>query len=119
MHFQTPPYDHAKLVYAVDGSVLDVLLDMRKDSETYGQQATIELSKANRNAVYIPAGIAHGFCVTEKSATLVYMTTTVYSKDADTGVLWNSFDFNWPLDTPLISERDRSFKPFAQFSSPF
>jgi len=119
MHFQIPPHDHSKLVYAVDGAVLDVLLDIRKDSETYGQYDTIELSKPNRNAVYIPKGIAHGFCSMKGSATLVYLTTTVYNKDSDTGVLWNSFGFNWPIDTPLISERDRSFKPLGQFSSPF
>lgn len=119
MHFQVPPHDHSKLVYAVNGAVLDVLLDIRKGSDTFGQCDTIELSKSRRNAVYIPKGIAHGFCVIEGSATLVYLTTTVYNKDSDTGVLWNSFGFNWPIDTPLLSERDKSFKPLDQFSSPF
>ncbi len=119
MHFQIPPHDHSKLVYAVDGGVLDVLLDIRKDSDTYGQHDTIELSKLKRNAVYIPKGIAHGFCVKEGTGTLVYLTTTIYNKDSDTGVLWNSFGFNWPIDTPLLSERDKSFEPLDQFSSPF
>ena len=119
MHFQTPPFHHSKLVYAAEGEVLDVLLDLRKNSPTYLQHCTVELSKQNRNAVYIPAGLAHGFAVTTESATLVYMATTVYHKESDTGVLWNSFGFNWPVENPLISERDQSFMQLKEFESPF
>jgi len=119
MHFQNPPFDHSKLVYAVAGSALDVLLDLRKDSDTYGKYHTIDLSKSNRNAVYIPKGIAHGFCALKEDVTLVYLTSTVYNKESDTGILWNSFGFNWPIDSPIMSLRDKSFNCFDQLLSPF
>ena len=119
MHFQLPPHDHAKLVYVVEGSVTDVLLDLRKDSDTFKEFILLEFSKANRNAVYIPKGVAHGFEVTSDSATLVYMTTTVYSKESDTGVLWNSFGHEWNNSDPNMSERDRSFVRLDDFDSPF
>lgn len=119
MHFQVPPHDHEKLVYAVEGEVTDVLLDLRTDSPTFQQFYSLKLSKDRHNAIYIPKGIAHGFCVAEGSATLVYMTTTVYHHDADTGVLWNSFGFNWPIDEPIISTRDLGFTQLSSFESPF
>ncbi|MBL4576916.1 MAG: dTDP-4-dehydrorhamnose 3,5-epimerase family protein [Flavobacteriales bacterium] len=119
MHFQSPPHDHEKLVYCVEGKVLDVLLDLRADSQTFQQYCTVQLAKDARNAVYIPRGVAHGFCVQEGSASLVYMTTTVYDKESDTGVLWNSFGFDWPVDNPLISERDTGFEALNSFQSPF
>jgi len=119
MHFQSPPHDHEKLVYAVDGKVIDVLLDLRSDSATFKQSCSLELSKEKHNAIYIPKGVAHGFCVPNGSATLVYMTSTVYNQDADTGVLWDSFGFSWPIESPQLSERDRSFAAMDEFDSPF
>ena len=119
MHFQTPPHDHEKLVYCVEGKVLDVILDLRVDSPTFREYTTIELSKSTHNAVYIPKGVAHGFCVQEGSATLVYMTTTVYNQDSDNGVLWSSFGLEWPIDNPSLSDRDQSFSAFSDFNSPF
>jgi dTDP-4-dehydrorhamnose 3,5-epimerase len=119
MHFQVPPHDHEKLVYCVEGCVLDVILDLRADSLTFKEFCTIELAKSARNAVYIPRGVAHGFCVQEGSATLVYMTTTVYDQGSDTGVLWNSFGFDWPVENPSLSDRDQGFSAIAGFDSPF
>lgn len=119
MHFQVPPHDHEKLVYAVDGSVQDVLLDLRPDSTTFKQSFSLELAKHKHNAIYIPRGVAHGFCVNEGSATLVYMTTTVYNQEADTGILWNSFGFEWPIENPKISDRDKTFTALDNFNSPF
>ncbi|MBL4752814.1 MAG: dTDP-4-dehydrorhamnose 3,5-epimerase family protein [Flavobacteriales bacterium] len=119
MHFQIPPHDHEKLVYAVEGKVLDVLLDLRVGSATYGTHCSLELDKASHNAVYIPRGVAHGFGVQEGPATLIYMTTTVYNQDCDTGVMLNSFGFRWPIDDPVISLRDREFEPLSNFHSPF
>ena len=119
MHFQTPPNDHEKLVYCVEGKVLDVLLDLRAGSATFGEHCTLVLDKREHNAVYIPRGVAHGFCVQEDSATLVYMTTTVYNKESDTGVLWNSFGFEWPVEDPSMSDRDLGFSTMADFDSPF
>jgi len=119
MHFQLPPHDHSKLVYCVAGSVLDVLLDLRNNSPTYGEHCTVDLSKQNHNAVYIPKGVAHGFCVQEGAATLVYLTTTVYNSESDTGVLWSSFGFDWPIDNPVISDRDQGFSTLEDFINPF
>lgn len=119
MHFQTPPSDHVKLVYCVHGEVQDVVLDLRKGSPTYGQSAAIKLSAQKGNFIYIPKGLAHGFCVTSDTATLVYKVSTVYDPHKDTGVLWNSFGADWPTSNPILSERDASFPILKEFVSPF
>jgi len=119
MHFQIPPHDHCKLVYSVDGEVMDVLLDLRKGSPAYGNHVTLILSKTKRNSVYIPKGVAHGFLVKSDWATLVYMTSTEYNAAADQGVLWNSFGLDWGLDQPELSERDRGFVSLEELNSPF
>ena len=119
MHFQVPPHDHCKLVYSVDGEVMDVLLDLRKGSPAYGDYVTLTLSKTKRNSVYIPKGVAHGFLVKSDWATLVYMTSTEYNAAADKGVLWNSIGLDWGLDQPELSERDRGFVSLEELNSPF
>jgi len=119
MHFQMPPHAHEKLVYCVDGSVLDIILDLRTESDTFKEFCTIKLAKSARNAIYIPRGVAHGFCVDEGDATLVYMTTTVYNQASDSGILWNSFGLDWPVDNPFLSERDKGFVELSEFDSPF
>lgn len=119
MHFQIPPHDHSKLVYAVAGEVMDVLLDLRKDSTTYERFVTVTLSQERRNTVYIPSGVAHGFIVKSDRATLVYMTTTEYHADSDTGVLWSSFGLDWGIENPELSDRDKGFIPLNEFDSPF
>jgi dTDP-4-dehydrorhamnose 3,5-epimerase len=119
MHFQAPPSDHVKLVYCVHGEVMDVVLDLRKGSPTYGQAESIRLSAERGNYLYIPKGIAHGFCATSDVATLVYKVSTVHDPLNDTGVLWNSFGFSWPTPEPVISARDYSFKTLSAFDSPF
>lgn len=119
MHFQTPPSDHVKLVYCVHGEVQDVVLDLRKGSPTYGRSIAITLSAQKGNFVYLPKGVAHGFCVTSESAILVYKVTTVYDPKNDNGVLWNSFGMNWQVSNPIVSERDSSFLMLDKFESPF
>lgn len=119
MHFQTPPFDHVKIVYCVQGEVQDVVLDLRKGSPMYGQAVAIKLSAEKGNMVYIPRGLAHGFCATSDKATLVYKVTAVYESLNDAGVHWNSFGFNWPTSNPIVSDRDASFQPLNQFVSPF
>lgn len=118
MHFQIPPYDQGKIVYCVRGRVLDVVLDLRKDSLTFGKYVTIELSVGS-GIVYIPRGFAHGFLSLEDDSTLCYKVETVYNKDNDSGVLWNSFGFTWPVTSPILSSRDESFVPFNEFITPF
>jgi dTDP-4-dehydrorhamnose 3,5-epimerase len=118
MHFQLPPHDHEKLVYVIDGSILDVILDLRKESETYGQYVSIVLN-AFEKSVFIPKGCAHGFLTLSKTATVVYNVTTVYNLNSDAGVLWNSFEFNWQVDNPIISSRDKCFLTLHEFKTPF
>lgn len=119
MHFQNPPSDHVKVVYCVHGEVQDVVLDLRKGSPTYGQSVAIRLSAQQGNFIYIPKGLAHGFCATSESAILVYKVSTVYDPKSDSGVLWNSFGYAWETSKPILSERDANFAPLNQFVSPF
>jgi len=119
MHFQLPPADHAKVVYCVQGEVFDVVLDLRVGSPTYGKTASFHLSAEQGNYVYIPSGMAHGFCATSESATLVYKVTSVYTPACDTGVRWDSIGVEWPAQAPLVSDRDAGLVSFADFVSPF
>lgn len=122
MHFQIPPHAHNKLVYCMNGKVVDVLLDLRKGATTYGQSTSFELSAANRHVVFIPIGFAHGFLSVEDDSCLIYKTDAVHAPNSDRGILWNSFGFEWPLkegDEPPISARDLGHPPYAKFDSPF
>lgn len=119
MHFQTPPHAHSKLVICLAGGILDVLLDLRAGLPTYGQVWTVELTSENRNVLYIPEGIAHGFLSLSDHALVHYKTTAVYSPDHDTGVRWDSIDFTWPVKAPVLSLRDSDFIRFQEFVSPF
>ena len=120
MHFQVPPHAHQKLVYCITGRVLDVVLDLRRESSTFGQAKGFELSAANRHVVHIPVGFAHGFLSQEDNSCLVYKTDVIHAPACDAGVLWDSFDFQWPLqEAPVISARDAQFPALAEFQSPF
>ena len=119
LHFQNPPVEHIKLVYCVQGEVFDVLLDLRVGSPTYGKTAKVTLNADLGNYLYIPKGLAHGFCVTSDKATLVYKVSTVYSPKHDSGILWNSVNIDWPTKSPLLSSRDLSFPSLKEFVSPF
>ena len=119
MHFQLPPHDHAKLVFCTAGEVLDVALDLRKNSKTYGQCQSFSLSEGNKHMLYIPRGMAHGFCSISDKATLFYFTTSMHAAAHDTGVRYDSFGFNWPVDAPVLSDRDKSFPALGEFDSPF
>lgn len=119
MHFQTPPEDHIKLVYCTRGHVLDVVLDIRKDSPTYGQFDLFELNGESVSCVYIPKGFAHGFYTISEGSTMVYKVSTVHAPNNDEGILWNSFGMKWPDESPVISERDAGFTELSKFNSPF
>jgi|Laugresbdmm110sd_1035091.scaffolds.fasta_scaffold01558_3 dTDP-4-dehydrorhamnose 3,5-epimerase len=119
MHFQTPPCDHFKLVYCPFGEIFDVVVDLRLGSPTYGQARSINLSARAANYIYIPKGIAHGFCVKSDSAILVYKLSSTYSPKHDSGLLWSSVEVDWPEKNPTISERDQKFSWLSDFESPF
>jgi dTDP-4-dehydrorhamnose 3,5-epimerase len=119
LHFQLPPQDHVKIVYCVDGEVLDAVVDLRIGSPTYGTHQTFSLSGEKANMLYIPAGLAHGFYVTGSHATMMYKVTTVYSPEHDAGIHWQSAGIPWPVEQPVVSLRDARFAPLAAFESPF
>lgn len=118
MHFQAPPHEHIKLVYVTQGRILDVILDIRPASPTFGKHISLELSEYGAS-ILIPKGCAHGFLALSEFATVVYNVSSVYNSTADQGIRWNSFGFNWPVDKPVISERDNTFPEFINFVSPF
>lgn len=119
MHFQKPPFAHQKLVHCIQGEVLDVLLDLRLNSSTYGQILQLPLSQQLPQLLYIPMGIAHGFLVLSEQATLLYKTDRVYSHEHDCGLFWGSLGLDLPVSSPIISERDQQFDHFSNFKSPF
>jgi dTDP-4-dehydrorhamnose 3,5-epimerase len=119
MHFQTPPHDGAKLAFVPHGKILDVVLDIRKNSTTYGKYISIGLSSKDSMAIYIPCGFAHGFISKCNYTIVVYMQTAMYSVSHDSGVRWNSFGFDWGTDNPIVSKRDANLAPLNSFKSPF
>ena len=119
LHFQLPPHEHDKLVYCTAGAVLDAALDLRLGSPSYGCHILLELSAEAGNMLYLPRGLAHGFCVQSDSATLVYKVSSIHAPEHDTGILWNSAGIPWPDHNPRLSRRDARFATLANFSSPF
>ena len=119
LHFQMPPMDHVKVVYCVLGVVFDVVVDLRVGSPTYGQSAVFELSAAKANSIYIPKGMAHGFCSLCDNSVLVYKVSTVYAPAKDAGILWNSVGVVWPTTKEILSARDKTFVPLDNFVSMF
>ena len=120
MHFQLPPHDHDKLVYVSQGKILDVVLDLRKSSMNYGKYFSVYLSAENKRFIYIPKGCAHGFKALVDNTITIYNVTTVYNKDFDSGIKWDSFGFNWMVSGKIIiSDKDISLIKFNSFNSPF
>ena len=119
LHFQLPPHDHHKLVTCLSGEVLDVVVDLRQNSPTFGKHVSFILNERQANQVYIPTGCAHGFCVTSPRATLLYNVGTMYAPSYDAGIRWNSVGIDWPFTDPEISARDNALPTFKDFVSPF
>ncbi|MDA9573248.1 dTDP-4-dehydrorhamnose 3,5-epimerase [Flavobacteriaceae bacterium] len=123
LHFQKPPYTQAKLVRCLKGSVLDVVLDLRKDSKTYGIFETISLTEENKKQLFIPKGFAHGFIVLSKSAIFSYKVDNYYNSDSESGVLWSDLDLNidWKINKNeiIVSEKDKNLPTFNEIINPF
>ncbi len=121
LHFQAPPYEQGKLVRVMRGSVLDVAVDIRKNSPTYGKWESIVLSGENKLMYYIPAGFAHGFVTLEDDTVFFYKCTNVYSKGSEGSIIWNDpfLNIKWGIENPVISEKDRFSPGFKEFVSPF
>lgn len=121
LHFQSPPFAQGKLVRVIKGAVLDVAVDIRKDSATYGEHISIELTEENKTMFYIPPGFAHGFVTLCDNTIFSYKCTQVYNKESEGTVFWNDLDLNinWQIENPLISEKDILGTIFKDFKSPF
>ena len=123
LHFQRPPYTQSKLVRCVKGAVLDVAVDIRKGSPTYGQHVAIELSEENRLQFFIPQGFAHGFSVLTETAVFQYKCDNFYAPQADDGIsiLDQSLGIDWriPLERAILSEKDTRHPLLKDFDSPF
>ncbi len=120
LHFQAPPHAQAKLVRCGRGRLLDVAVDIRKGSPTYGRWVAEELSFDNGRQLWIPAGFLHGFVTREPMTEIVYKCSDFYSPEADGAVRWNSCGIDWQLDVePLLSEKDSAAPTLEDFDSPF
>ncbi len=121
LHFQAPPFAQGKLVRVIRGSVLDVVVDIRKNSKTFGQYYSILLSEQNYTMFWIPEGFAHGFSTLENNSLFSYKCTNIYNKKSEGGVLWNDPDLriDWQVENPLLSEKDKLNPRLKDFVSPF
>jgi len=121
LHFQNPPFAQGKLVRVIKGRVLDVAVDIRKESQTYGQYFSVELSEENKTIFWIPPGFAHGFIALEDDTIFTYKCTGVYNAEYEGSLLWNDADLNidWRINTPLVSYKDLLAGGFKNFESQF
>ena len=118
-HFQYPPYEQAKIIHCIQGEILDVIIDIRKNTKNYGKIYSYHLSSKNPKALYIPGSFAHAFLCVSDDCLVTYNLNNEYSSKLESGISWNSVDFSWPLKKPIISDRDASFVDFKNFESPF
>ena len=111
LHYQIKPFEQSKLVRCISGEIMDVAVDIRKGSKTYGKYISVTLSSENKNMLYIPKGFAHGFLVTSDYAEVIYKVDNYYSRNHERGIIWNdeTIGIRWPIDNPIISEKDRSW----------
>lgn len=121
LHFQLPPYAQAKLVRVTRGKVYDVIVDLRKNSETFGKWEGFELSAENFEMVFVPRGFAHAFLTLENNTDFLYKVDNFYTQEADSGIIWNDPDLkiDWPIKNPILSEKDSKLQFFKDFKSPF
>ena len=117
LHYQLPPYTQAKLVRVIEGSVLDVAVDIRKSSPTFGQHVAVELTAENKHQLFVPHGFAHGFIVLSDSATFVYKVDNYYAPEYDRGIAFNdkdlAIDWQLPLEMLQLSDKDKSHLSLA------
>jgi dTDP-4-dehydrorhamnose 3,5-epimerase len=121
LHFQAPPFAQGKLVRVIQGAVLDVAVDIRKNSPTFGHHVAIELTESNFLMMYIPIGFAHGFLTLQDNTIFTYKCTDYYHPEVEGGVILNSPELNipWKIDNPILSAKDEKLPSFKDFISPF
>ena len=121
LHFQNSPYSQGKLIRVIKGEVLDVAVDLRKNSATYGKYYKLLMNEDNKLMFYIPEGFAHGFLTLKDDTVFSYKCTNFYNKQSEGGIMWNDATLNidWNIKNPIISEKDKNNISFADFNSPF
>ena len=122
LHFQAPPFEQTKLVRCVSGNILDIAVDLRKNSKTYGKYFSIELSSENNKQLFIPKGFAHGFQVLSEETIVNYKVDNFYNPKYDSGIIWDDKDLmiKWKHDIePILSKKDLNLESFKNLKSPF
>ena len=121
LHFQLGDDAQAKLVRVSKGAVYDVIVDLRKDSQTYGKWEGFELTADNFLSLYVPRGFAHGYCTLEDHTEFQYKCDNFYAPQSDSGIIWNDPDLkiDWPIENPILSEKDGKQQFFRDFNAPF
>lgn len=121
LHFQAPPHAQSKLIRVVQGSILDVAVDLRTDSKTFGQHFKHVLSGENKKQLYVPVGFAHGFLCLEDMTILNYKCSDYYNAGSEAAILWNDPQLNidWGIIDPILAEKDQLAEKFATFDNPF
>ena len=121
LHFQNPPFAQGKLVSVIKGAVLDVVVDIRKNSATFGKHFSLVLNGENKTSFWIPPGFAHGFITLEEDTIFSYKCTEVYNKQSEGSIIWNDkyLNIDWGIENPNVSEKDAISNTFAQLQSKF
>jgi dTDP-4-dehydrorhamnose 3,5-epimerase len=121
LHFQLPPFTETKLIRCIKGSVLDVFLDLRAGSETFGQWDSVELSEENKKMILLPRGFAHGYCTLTDISEVLYKVDSVYSPQYECGILWNdkTLNINWPTNDPVLSGKDFKNMTLTEFTNKY
>ena len=121
LHFQLPPYSETKMVRCISGAILDVFVDLREGSETFGHWDSVELSAENKKIIYIPRGFAHGFCTLSEHSEVVYKVDNFYNPESERGLLWNDpeININWPVSEVTLSDKDKANMTLSTFKKEF
>jgi dTDP-4-dehydrorhamnose 3,5-epimerase/CDP-3, 6-dideoxy-D-glycero-D-glycero-4-hexulose-5-epimerase len=119
MHFQNPPAEQEKIVTVIKGSIMDVILDLRTDSEYFGRFITIRMNENDGCSVLVPKGTAHGFLGLDLENIVLYLADASYSRENEDGIRYDSFGYDWGVKNPVLNERDLGFDKFENFISPF
>ena len=121
LHFQKNPKAQAKLITVIRGEIFDVVVDIRKNSPTYGKWISEILSECNHKSLYVPEGFAHGFCVLSDKTDVIYKVSEEYSPENESGIIWNDpkINISWPIKNPIISDKDNKFLKLENLDSDF
>ena len=121
LHFILPPHTDGKLIRCIRGKIFDVFVDLRKGSPSYGKWDSVLLSEEEHTLLYLPRGVAHGFCTLTDNCEILYKHDTHYQKDFDFGIIWNDKDLGikWPVENPIISEKDQGLITFKEFTNKY